>query len=123
MKNQHTHEVWVNKSDPNAATQTVSTGTYVECFQYVDKLAKEKGFGAGLLLTNGNYDIISVAQEAKEKTERAAPEMLAALLYYRAGIDNFYNCLDFGKCNLNAEAITFMNEVGISINAAVKSAQ
>ncbi len=123
MENSHTHEVWINKKSFDVDNVTVFTGDYKECFKYVDDLAKETGCGAGLLLINGNYDIMELAAVAKGKMRDAAPEMLATLLFYQAGIENFYNCIDFGNSKLNAEAISFMNEIGTSVNAAIKSAQ
>ena len=51
-----------------------------------------------------------------------AQEMLEALIYYKNGIDHFYNCINFNLSFLDAEAITFMNTVGIKINSAIKKA-
>lgn len=30
---------------------------------------------------------------------------------FETGLKHFYDCIDFGKCNLDAEAIRFMNEI------------
>ena len=30
---------------------------------------------------------------------------------FEKGLKHFYDCIDFGKCNLDAEAIQFMNEM------------
>lgn len=45
--------------------------------------------------------------------------MHEALKYYKAGIDNFYKCINFGKSNLTGEAITFMNESNLKISNAL----
>ena len=80
MENSHTHEVWLNKNQPDVDTQTAFKGTYIECFKYVDEIAKLDGCGAGLLLQNGNYDIVDLEEEAKIRVKKAAPELLKRLI-------------------------------------------
>lgn len=53
---------------------------------------------------------------------KAYNEMYEALKYYKGGIDQFYKKINFGKSNLDAEAIEFMNESNIKINSALKEA-
>jgi hypothetical protein len=52
--------------------------------------------------------------------ERKITEMREALLYYKQGIDHFYKCINFGKSNLDAEAIEFMNDSNIKISKALQ---
>jgi hypothetical protein len=46
-------------------------------------------------------------------------QMKEALDYYNNGICHFYKCIDFGKSNLDAEAIEFMNESNLKITKAL----
>lgn len=48
--------------------------------------------------------------------------MHEALRYYKAGIDHFYNCINFKKSPLDADAIAFMNDSNIKISKALKLA-
>ena len=47
-------------------------------------------------------------------------QMHEALKYYQKGIDHFYKCINFGKSNLDAEAIVFMNDSNIKISNVLK---
>lgn len=49
--------------------------------------------------------------------------MKEALEFYESGIDHFYKCINFGKSNLDAEAISFMNDSNIKIGGALKLAK
>lgn len=53
---------------------------------------------------------------------KAYNEMHEALKYYKTGIDHFYKKVNFGASNLDAEAITFMNESNLKITSALKTA-
>lgn len=47
-------------------------------------------------------------------------KMKDAIKYYLNGINHFYGCIDFGKSNLDGEAIDFMNQSNIKLTNAVK---
>lgn len=53
---------------------------------------------------------------------KAYNEMYEALKYYKAGIDHFYKCINFGASHLDADAIRFMNESELKISAALNTA-
>ena len=55
-------------------------------------------------------------QLVKEIAKRE--KMQEALEYYENGIDHFYGCIDFGASPLDAEAIDYMNTVGVKIQEA-----
>lgn len=59
---------------------------------------------------------------ALNEITQAYNEMHDALKYYKAGIDHFYKCINFAKSHLDAEAIEFMNDSNLKINAALKLA-
>jgi hypothetical protein len=63
-----------------------------------------------------------IEPEANAKLIAAAPELLESILYYKKNIDAFYKCIDFGKSNLNAEAISFMNEHLVKFTNVIKKA-
>lgn len=57
-----------------------------------------------------------------EEIVKAYNEMYKAIRYYRQGIDNFYKHINFGKSNLDADSIMFMNEHQIKFSKALKLA-
>lgn len=62
------------------------------------------------------------AKEAKANARliAAAPDLLEACNDFLKGWLHFCDCIDFGKSNLDAEAIKFMNEVPGKIEQATK---
>lgn len=59
---------------------------------------------------------------ALNEITKAYNEMYEALKFYKAGIDHFYRCINFGASPLDAEAAAFMNESNIKITNALKTA-
>ena len=57
------------------------------------------------------------------KIEKAAPDLLKASKDFVAGWSHFLDCIDFGKSNLDARAIRFMNEVPGKIQQAIINAE
>jgi hypothetical protein len=89
----HTHEV--RKFDyrkPKGKQTTVEHkgNSNEECYQWLEALAKESNCGAGLLLNNGGYSIVDLAEEKKNYIKSLAPELLDALidLYNASGRGN-----------------------------------
>jgi hypothetical protein len=64
-----------------------------------------------------DWAVKRVQDLAKDKVK-----LLAACDSFLKGWLHFYNCIDFGKSNLDAEAIRFMNEVPGQIEQAHKTA-
>lgn len=50
-------------------------------------------------------------------------QMFEALEYYKNGINHFYDCINFGRSNLDAKAIEFMNESNIKITNAYNNSK
>lgn len=61
-------------------------------------------------------------KKANAKLIAAAPDLLTACENFRKGWSHFCDCIDFGRSNLDAEAIRFMNEVPGKIEQAAISA-
>lgn len=59
---------------------------------------------------------------ALNEITKAYNAMYEALKFYKEGIDHFYKCINFGKSNLDGEAIAFMNESNLKIDAALRTA-
>lgn len=60
---------------------------------------------------------------ALNEITKAYNEMHEALKFYKKGISHFYKCINFGASNLDAEAVSFMNESEIKISNALKAAE
>ncbi len=62
-------------------------------------------------------------QAKRFKIEKAAPDLLKASNSFVAGWSHFLDCIDFGRSNLDARAIRFMNEVPGEIQQAIIKAE
>lgn len=77
---------------------------------------------SGDILVNEKVIASAYFKNSDAKLIAAAPELLEALLYYKAGIDHFYSCINFKESFLDAESIEFMNDSNIKISNAIKKA-
>lgn len=57
-----------------------------------------------------------------QKLRRINADMIEALQYYEKGVNHFYDSINFGASNLDAEAIDYMNTVGIKIRQSMQQA-
>lgn len=77
----------------------------------------------------GTYHVAEIEFAEKKDVEAnayliaAAPKLLAACGSFLKGWLHFCDCIDFGKSNLDADAIRFMNEVPGQIEQARKAAK
>jgi len=68
--------------------------------------------------SQGLSDEVCAEIEERIPLVAAAPDLLAACEAFLSGWSHFCGCIDFGKSNLDAETIRFMNEVPGKIQQA-----
>lgn len=78
----HTHELRLNGwygLEKGYKKSILVKGTQDECYAELHKLAKAQNCGIGLLMNNGGYDIVCLADEAVKFKKEAGVEMYEAL--------------------------------------------
>lgn len=52
---------------------------------------------------------------------KSETEAIKACNLFNSGWDNFLNCMNFGKSNMDAKAIGWMNEISIAMRKIAES--
>lgn len=57
-----------------------------------------------------------------KKLKAGNKALIDAIKYYQQGIDHFYDCINFNKSFLDADAIQFMNDHRLKFKQAIDKA-
>jgi hypothetical protein len=82
IKPTHTHELRLNGwygLEKGHKKSILVKGTHDECYERLRELAKEQNCGVGLLLNNGGYRVVKLAEEVIRYKKEAGVELYAAL--------------------------------------------
>lgn len=119
----HSHELRVHdyRKGPNHV-EVVCKGSEDECRAHAAKIAKEmgEGFGVGYVLSNGGYKLIDLAEERKQKIEKAGPDLLKVLVDLLESVNPVFNKANEGE--LGFELGEYIATKGIPSDASIRSA-